>query len=236
VDQLVRELRHEGLTDIWAMMINNPLGRGQGYRLEEVNAQIPALQDTFTTIYGGYTPAVGALLGCLEGDELLIVDREGHLSLKVRAGEGGYDLREAGARSVVKDWLRHAVAECGCADCETQFTALTALRAECEAAGVTPLTIVAVNPQQEGCLGPSVLRRLDSPDPVLQDDRSAHLAVTIHAAGGELMLLDDAGRIHRRIRAGGCADQEVNLTLPEDRAQVIEWLQGIEPTRAVGVP
>jgi len=87
-------------------MINNPLAMGQGYRLDELNAVIPALQDTFTTQYGGYTPAVGALLGCMLGDELLLVDPQGRLHLKVTASPAGYDLRQPGPRETVKFWVR----------------------------------------------------------------------------------------------------------------------------------
>jgi len=106
LDLLVRELREEGTTDVSGLMINNPLANGQGYRLDELNAVIPALQDSFTQEYGGYTPAVGALLDCLLGDELLLIDPQGRLHLKVTASPAGYDLRQPGPRETVKFWVR----------------------------------------------------------------------------------------------------------------------------------
>lgn len=106
MDLLVRELREEGATDVTGIMINNPIAFGYGSALSTLNVQSPALQDTFTTQYGGYTPALGALLDCMLGDELLLIDPQGRVHLKVTASPAGYDLREPGPRESVKSWVR----------------------------------------------------------------------------------------------------------------------------------
>ena len=88
------------------MMINNPAAIGQGWRLDELNAVLPALQDTLVAIGGRSVPAVGSLLGCLERDELLLIDPQGRRHLKVTASKYGYDLTKPGPREVVKSWVR----------------------------------------------------------------------------------------------------------------------------------
>ena len=100
------ELRAEGATDVTGMMINNPIAYGYGSALGALDVQLPALQDTFELIGGAYMPAIGSRLHCLQNDELLLVDPQGRLHLKVTASPDGYDLRESGPRETVKSWVR----------------------------------------------------------------------------------------------------------------------------------
>lgn len=100
------ELRAEGATDVMGMMINNPIAYGYGSALGALDVQLPALQDTFQVIGGAWMPTVGSLLGCLQNEELLLVDPQGRLHLKVTASPDGYDLKEAGPRETVKSWVR----------------------------------------------------------------------------------------------------------------------------------
>jgi hypothetical protein len=223
---VVRELQAEGLSDLWATMINNPLARGQGGKLDELNARIPALQDTFTTIYGGYTPHVGALLGCLSGEELLVVDSTRRLHIKLTAGPGGFDLREGQPRETLKGVIRETTTWCGCADSRAQLAALDALRAECAAAGVAPLRILAIEPAAAGCLLPPG----GATSPVLKD-AAPGLFDALDLRGGELLLLDGDSRIRRRALAGGCVDHDLDLTQAGDRARVVQWLQAVASAR-----
>lgn len=106
MEKIVDELHAEGATDVAGMMINNPGAVGQGGRLDALDVQLPALQDTFQLSGGTFVPAIGSLLDCLENDELLLVDPQGRLHLKVTASPNGYDLREPGPREEVKSWVR----------------------------------------------------------------------------------------------------------------------------------
>ena len=106
MEKIVDDLHAEGATDVTGIMINNAIAFGSGSALGALDVQLPALQDTFKVIGGAYMPAVGALLHCLQNDELLLVDPQGRLHLKVTASPDGYDLREAGPREVIKGWVR----------------------------------------------------------------------------------------------------------------------------------
>jgi hypothetical protein len=226
MDTVVTELIGEGMQNAWAVMINHPLARGQGYRLAPYNALIPALQDTFTTIYGGATPAVGALLNCLDPYVFLVVDEGGYSTRRTVLGEG-VDLRVSSGRATVEQWMRDVAGANPCGGATDQYPEVETLTAECATAGVAVRSIV-VTPWADACLR-RALQAAGSSLAVLQDEREG-LFSALGARRGELMLLDTEGRIRRRMSTGAGIGRDVDLTQPAVRAQVIQWLQEFPPT------
>lgn len=104
IDLLIKELLCEGYPVVGAM-INSAADSDPAEQqlLREVGARIPALQDTFLN----GDPAIGTLLGCTSGDELIVVDTTGMRVKLVRIGAThDMTMTDAADRETVKDWLR----------------------------------------------------------------------------------------------------------------------------------
>jgi hypothetical protein len=226
MDTLVSDLREEGLVSAWAVMINDPQAISQVHLLDPLNARIPAVQDTFPT--GVWTPAVAALLRCVDGDELLFIDPDGHQTLK-RFASSEFDLRRPADRARARDWMWQAASSASCGGCSPQYPALLTLQNECTAAGVTPLEFLTVSPSGAACLC-RALQDAGLTMPILADGFPG-LFGALAARRGELLLLDANGFIHHRLRVGTGVNRDLDLNLPADRARLVQWLQAIGPTR-----
>ena len=62
VKAIVDDLRDEGLTNVIGVMVNNAIEAGYADLLDEVDAQMPALQDTFVKVGGEWKPATRLLV------------------------------------------------------------------------------------------------------------------------------------------------------------------------------
>jgi hypothetical protein len=203
-------------------MINNAIEAGYADLLDEVNAQMPALQDTFIWDGGIPRPATRLLYNCLSMDPAIVIDEDGCEFTRVVTSE--FDLRQSDKQEIMKNWLRAAGSGALFGDCGAQYVDLMTLRAEATAAGVAPLTVLAVARAGDTCVWRSLLAA-DSDVPILEDAAGA-LAAAAGATLGDLLLLDGERRIRLQMPAG--TDQAIDLTLPADRQQLIIWLQGIE--------
>jgi hypothetical protein len=222
VKAIVDDLRAEGLTNVIGVMINNAIEAVYADLLDEVNAQMPALQDTFRWDGGNPWPATRLLYNCLSEDPAIVIDEDGCEFVRVATDE--FDLRQTDKQEIMKNWLRAAGSGALFGDCGAQYEDLMTLRAEATAAGVAPLTVLAVARAGDTCVWRSLLAA-GSDAPILEDAAGA-LAAATGATLGDLLLLDAQLRIRLQLPAG--TDQTIDLTLPADRQQVIQWLQGIE--------
>jgi hypothetical protein len=222
VKAIVDELRAEGLTNVIGVMVNNAIEVGYADLLDEVDAQMPALQDTFRWDAGIPRPATRLLYGCLTVDPAIVIDEDGCEFVRVETSE--FDLRQSDKQEIMKNWLRAAGSGALFGDCGAQYEDLLTLRAEAAAAGVAPLTVLTVARAGDTCVWSSLLAA-DADLPILEDAAGA-LAVSAGAALGDLLLLDGERRIRLQLPTG--TGEAIDLALPADRAQVIQWLQGIE--------
>ena len=222
VKAIVDDLRAEGLTNVIGVMINNAIEAGYADLLDEVNAQMPALQDTFIWDGGIPRPATRLLYNCLAVDPAIVIDEDGCEFTRVVTDE--FDLRQTDKQEIMKNWLRAAGSGALFGDCGAQYEGVMTLRAEAITAGVAPLAVIAVARAGDTCVWRSLLAA-GSDVPILEDAAGA-LATSAGATLGDLLLLDTQRRIRLQVPAG--TDEAIDLTQPADRQQVIHWLQGIE--------
>jgi hypothetical protein len=223
VKAIVEDLRAEGLTNVIGVMINDALFAYAAPELAAVDAHMPALQDTFVKVEGEWRPAMRVLYNCVGSvDPAIVIDEDGCEFTRVVTSE--FDLRQSDKQEIMKNWLRAAGSGALFGDCGAQYVDLMTLRAEATAAGVAPLTVLAVARAGDTCVWRSLLAA-DSDVPILEDAAGA-LAAAAGATLGDLLLLDGERRIRLQMPAG--TDQAIDLTLPADREHVIHWLQGIE--------